>query len=116
MSSPVETAVDTYIRVASERDPAKRAEMIDACWADDGRLVVHGGRTITGRAALAAMYERFFTDTSVVGIRVLEKNARGTTFRFRYATDRADGTSTEAFDAGEIDDSGRIALLIVFPD
>ncbi len=114
MASAVEQAVDTYIRIASERDPIARAKLVEACWAEEGRLVVHGGRTIAGRAALLAMYDRFFADTSVTGVRVLARDARGTTFRFRYATDLADGTTLEASDAGEIDDDGRIRLLIVF--
>jgi hypothetical protein len=33
--SPVELAVDTYIRAAGERDPAARAKLIDACIAED---------------------------------------------------------------------------------
>jgi hypothetical protein len=112
--SPVEQAVDTYIRVASERDAAKRAEMLEACWAEDGRLVVHGGRAIEGRAAMRAMYERFFADPKIAGVQVRACDARGTTFRFRYETDYIDGTTTEAFDVGEIDADGRIKLLIVF--
>jgi hypothetical protein len=41
-------------------------------------------------------------------------DARGTLFRYRSVVDRRDGTSLEFFDAGEIDSSGRIALLLAF--
>jgi hypothetical protein len=114
MGTTAEEAVDTYIAIATEHDPQKRAEMLATCWAEDGRLVVHGGRTIQGRAALLAMYERVFADPNIVGVRVLAKDVRGTTFRFRYATDLKDGSAVEAFDAGEVDASGRISTLLVF--
>lgn len=114
MSSPVQRAVDTYIAIASERDPEKRAALLEACWAETGRLVVHGGRPIEGRAAMLAMYDRFHADPKIRGVMVRRVDAKGTTFRFRYETDYIDGTSTEGFDAGEIDESGRITTLIAF--
>jgi len=114
MPSVVEHAVDTYIRMASERDPETRARMIEACWAQDGRLVAHGGAVLRGRDAMLAMFARVAADPSIAGVRVLARDVRGTTFRFRYATDRVDGTSTEGFDAGEVDATGRISLLLAF--
>ena len=114
MSSLVERAVETYVAIPNERDPAGRIALIDACWAEDGRLVAHGGGTVRGRAAIAAMFERFLADSRVVRVRLVASDARGTTFRFRHATDYADGTVTEGFDAGEIDDEGRIRLLLAF--
>ncbi len=110
-----EESVDTYIAIANERDATKRAAMLDACWAEHGRLVVHGGRTLVGRAALLAMYDRFFADPRVVGVRVVAKDVRGTTFRFRYVTEFAEGKTIEGFDAGEVDADGRIQVLLVFP-
>ena len=41
-------------------------------------------------------------------------DAAGTTFRYRSIVERSDGTSTEFFDAGEIDADGRITTLLVF--
>lgn len=114
MSSPADRAVDAYIAAGGEKDAEARARLIDACWAEEGRLVVHGGNTLRGRAQVRAMFDRFILDARVAGVRVLAKDVRGTTFRFRYATDFVDGTSAEGFDAGEIDDSGRISLLFVF--
>ncbi len=40
MASPVEVAVETYIKLWSERDPAARAAMLDACFAADGRIAL----------------------------------------------------------------------------
>ena len=114
MQSATEQAVETYIRMASERDPDARAQMIEACWAEDGRLVAHGGGVLRGRDAMLAMFARVAADPTISRVRVLARDVRGTTFRFRYATDRTDGTSTEGLDAGEVDATGRISILFAF--
>jgi hypothetical protein len=114
MSSAVEMAVDTYVRAASERDPARRAALLEQCFARDGRLVT-GSREIRGRAALAEMFDRFWADPGILGIRLASAiDARGNIFRYRALTERRDGTSLEVFDAGEIDGEGRISLLLTF--
>lgn len=114
MPKPVEVAVDTYIRAWSERDPAVRARMIEACFAADGRIVAPSSE-IRGRAALADAMAKFLADPEVLRMRVTSAvDARGTTFRFRVMTDRRDGTSLESFDAGEIDAEGRISILLTF--
>jgi hypothetical protein len=114
MANPVEVAVDTYIKAWSERDPAVRAAMIEACFAADGRIVMRG-REIRGRAALAEAMASFIVDPQALRIRVTSAiDARGTTFRFRVVTERRDRTSAESFDAGEIDATGRISLLLTF--
>jgi hypothetical protein len=114
MPNVVEMAVDTYIRAWSERDPAVRATMIEACFAADGRIVTRS-REIRGRAALADAMASFLADPQFLRIRVTSAiDARGTTFRFRGVAERRDGTSPESFDAGEIDAAGRISLLLTF--
>jgi hypothetical protein len=114
MPSPVEIAVDTYIRASSERDPAVRAAMLEACFAEDGRMVTRS-REIRGRAGLAAALTGFLADPQLLRIRVTSAiDARGTTFRYRAVAERRDGTSVESFDAGEIDGTGRISLLLTF--
>lgn len=50
-----------------------------------------------------------------MGVRVVAKDVRGTTFRFRYVTEFAEGKTIEGFDAGEVDADGRIQVLLVFP-
>jgi hypothetical protein len=114
MPSAVEMAVDTYIRAWSERDPAVRAAMIEACFAEDGR-VVSRNREIRGRAALAEEMTRTLSDPELLRIRVVSAiDARGTTFRFRAVLERRDGKSFESFDAGEIDGAGQISVLLTF--
>ncbi|MCA9676971.1 MAG: nuclear transport factor 2 family protein, partial [Myxococcales bacterium] len=114
MPSPVETAVELYIRAAGERDPAARATLLDACFAADGRLVTRAG-VIRGRAGVDAMLARFQADPEVLGFRMASAvDAAGTTFRYRSIVERRDGTRVEFFDAGEIDADGRIVTLLAF--
>jgi hypothetical protein len=114
MPSPVEIAVDTYIRAWSERDSVVRAKMLEACFAEDGRMVTRS-REIRGRAGLANEMARFLADPRLLRVRVTSAiDARGTTFRFRGVAEFRDGTTAEAFDAGEIDATGRISLLLTF--
>lgn len=114
MSSPVETAARTYIRAAAERDPAARAQLLEACFAEDGRFVTRSS-VIRGRAAVDAMLARALADPQLVGFRMTSVvDAIGTTFRYRSIVDRRDGTTIEFFDAGEIDADGKITTLLVF--
>jgi len=114
MPSPVETAVQTYVRAVGERDPAVRAKLIEACFAEDGRFVTRSG-VIRGHAGVDAMIARFHADPQVIAFRVASiVDAARTTFRFRSIVEHRDGTSTEFFDAGEVDANGRIATILVF--
>jgi SnoaL-like protein len=116
MRSPVEAAVDRYIRAWSERDPLARSSLLEACFAAEGRIVQRSGET-RGRAALAVMIESFIADPRWLRVRITSAvDAVGTTFRFRASIDRQDGTSLDLFDAGEIDETGRIALILTFVD
>lgn len=114
MPSPVEIAVRTYVRASNERDPALRAELIEACFAEHGRMVTRS-REICGRAALIEAMAGFLADPRLLRVRVTSAiDARGTTFRYRAVAELDDGTSAEAFDAGEIDEDGRIRLILTF--
>ena len=114
MPSLVETAVQTYIRAAGERDPAVRATLLEACFAADGRLVTRS-RVIQGREAISAMIGRFHADPTMRGFRLTSAiDTASTTFRYRSVAERHDGTSVDFFDAGEIDADGRICTLLVF--
>ena len=114
MRSNVEAAVDTYVRAASERDPEARAAMLEACFAADGR-VVSRSREIRGRAALADEIAKLLADPQLLRIRVLSAiDAGGTSFRFRSIVERRDGRNLEFFDAGEVDATGRISLVLTF--
>jgi hypothetical protein len=114
MPTAVEVAVDTYIRMWSETDPALRAAMLEACFAAEGRMVTRS-REIRGRAAFAEFMASFLADPQVLRVRVNSAiDAKGTTFRFHAVVERHDGTSAESFDAGQIDADGRISLLLTF--
>ena len=114
MANAVEIPVDKYIRAARERDPAVRAKLIEECFAPDGRLVARQS-VIRGRAELAAAFERFLANPNVLGFRVVSAiDAQGTTFRVRSVVDHRDGSQVEFFDAGEVDASGRIVVLLTF--
>jgi|SRR4051812_14388086 hypothetical protein len=114
MPSPVQNAVNTYIRAVSERDPARRRELLDACFAADVRMVTRS-REIRGRDALAADLIRGLDDPRLLRIRMVSAvDAQGTTFRYRAVAEFRDGTSAEAFDAGEIDAMGQICLILTF--
>lgn len=114
MKSPVLIAAETYVRASSERNPAARAALLEACFAEDGRMVTRS-REIRGRAAVIAAFDRFLADPELLGIRLLSAiDAQGTTFRFRAVADFRNGTSAEAFDAGEVDENGRISSLLTF--
>jgi hypothetical protein len=114
MPSVVENAVQTYVRAVGERDPAARAKLIEACFAEDGRVVARSS-VIRGRAGVDAMIARFLADPQMLGFHLASViDAAGTTFRYRSIVERRDGTTVEFFDAGEIDADGKIATLLVF--
>ncbi|NVB79019.1 MAG: hypothetical protein HOV81_11525 [Kofleriaceae bacterium] len=112
MPSAIETAFDTYVRAFTEPDPAARAQMIEACWAVDGRLVSKS-REIRGREALAEFMAQFAPRVARIR-RISALDCGKTIFRIRGIADLRDGTSAESFDAGEIDADGRIKLILTF--
>jgi hypothetical protein len=115
MATPIEAAIATYIAAWSERDPAQRAKLIEACFAADGRIVTRG-REIVGRAAFAEMIANFQARQDFRRLRLTSAiDAGPNTFRFSGVIDLPDGTSSvEAFDSGEVDATGRISLLLTF--
>ena len=107
-------AVLTYIHAAREPEPVARRQLLEACFAAEGRIVTRGGE-IRGREAVARMLERVHADPQFERIRVTSAiDAQGTTYRLRSVIERRDGTSLEFFDAGEIDASGKISLVLAF--
>jgi hypothetical protein len=114
MASPAEIAIEKFIRAWSEPDGAVRAALLEECFAEHGRMVT-GAREIRGRAALAADMARFHATGQLARIRLTSAiEVRGATFRYRGAAELRDGTIAEAFDAGELDDTGKIALVLTF--
>jgi hypothetical protein len=114
VAPPVTVAVETYIRASGERDDAARRQLLEACFAEDGRFVTRSA-VLRGPAAVDAMLVRAFADPQFVRFRVVSAiDAAGTTFRYRSLVERRDGTTLEFFDAGEIGPDGRIITMLVF--
>jgi hypothetical protein len=115
MPSPAEVAARTYVAAWQEPDRDTRARLIEACWAEDGRLVT-GGREFRGRAALLAMMDTLFADPRGSRVKLVSAiDARGTIFRFRAVVLEPDGSvSPESFDAGQVGPDGRIDLILTF--
>jgi hypothetical protein len=115
MSTPVEIAARTYVAAWQEPDRDARVRLVEACWAEDGRLVT-GGREFRGREALLAMMDALFADPRGPRVKLVSAiDARGTIFRFRAVAVDADGTvSPESFDAGEVGADGRIEHILTF--
>src|SRR5437016_3337674 len=114
MRGTVKDAVDAYISAASEPDPVARAALLEACFAEDGRIVTRN-REIRGRAAVADMFATLHADPQFLRIQIVSAiDAQGTTFRFLSAVERRDGQSREFFDAGQVDATGRISLIFTF--
>ncbi|HTV20534.1 MAG TPA: hypothetical protein VMG12_17745, partial [Polyangiaceae bacterium] len=105
---------ETYIAAFIERDPVRREQLLNECFAVDGRLVTRH-RVIQGRAALAADIARFHRDfrwRSVHRLSPIDVGSR--TFRYRGVVEFEDGTTAEAFDAGEVNADGKISLVLTF--
>ncbi len=115
MSNPTEIAARTYVAAWQESDRARRADLLEACFAADGRIVTRGTE-LRGRAAVAAAMDAFFADPRGLSARLISGiDAAGTTFRFRAIVEYRDGAPpAESLDAGEIDADGRISLLLTF--
>jgi len=115
MSSSTEVAARTYVAAWQEPDRARRAELLEACFAADGRIVT-GGSQLRGRAAVATAMDDFFADPRGLSTRLTSGiDATRTTFRFRAILENRDGAPfLEIHDAGEIDADGRISLLLTF--
>ncbi len=115
MPSPTELAAQSYIAAWQEPDAAARARLIDACFAQDARLVAPGS-TIQGRAGLARAIDDFRADPRGLSARLVGAiETQGPLFRFRSVVEDRDGRAVfHGFDAGETDASGRITVLLAF--
>jgi hypothetical protein len=116
VTSSTENAAQTYVAVWQEPDAAARARLIEACFAEEGRIVSRGGTIIRGRAALAAAVDDFFADPRGLSARLTTAiDVHGPLFRFRSVVADRDGRVVfDGFDAAEVDADGRIAVLLTF--
>jgi len=114
MTTPVETAVRTYIEAAEARDKSKRDALLRACFAEDARFVTRS-TVVRGHAALVAMFDAFYADPNNAGVKLTTRvDAVGSTFRYGSIVEFRDGRTAEFFDAGEIDADGKIVTMLVF--
>ncbi|CAN5858767.1 hypothetical protein BH11MYX2_BH11MYX2_05800 [soil metagenome] len=115
MSNAVEIAIELYAAAFQEPDAARRAALLEKCWAEDGRFVT-GARVVRGREALSAEMARFANDPRGGRINMLAPvDVQGNLFRLRANAVYPDGTvSPESFDAGELGADGRILTILTF--
>ena len=111
----VMNTIDSYFDMWNETDPAKRAELIERAWADDGRYV-DPVLEADGHAALSAMVEGVhaqfpghrFTRTSDV-------DTHHDRVRFAWELAGPDGTIAVAgIDVGEVGPDGRLRSITGF--
>ena len=112
MASPTEIAARTYAAAWNEPDPDERVRMIEACFAPDGRIATSAAG-IAGQAALVHAMSEFRASGCMARI-ADALDVQGRKFRFHSIVEQPDGRTDEFFDAGEVDASNRIAVLITF--
>ncbi|HEY4058730.1 MAG TPA: hypothetical protein VGM39_19085 [Kofleriaceae bacterium] len=115
MPSAAEIAIETYAAAFQEPDEARRAALLEKCWSADGRFVT-GGRVVRGRDALSVEMARFANDPRGGKIQLLAPpDVQGNLFRLSACAVYPDGTKSPiSFDAGEIDQDGRIQTILTF--
>jgi hypothetical protein len=115
MSNPTEAAARAYIAAWQEPDPAARARILDACWAEGARVVSRGAG-IAGRAGLAKAIDDFWADARGLRAQLVSKiDVQGPIFRFHaVVTDRDGNVIFEGSDAAEVGADGRIQILLTF--
>jgi hypothetical protein len=117
MNDSMKQAVRSYVAAFTERDPVRRASLLEAAVTDDVRLVLGAGkREIRGRAALEAEIAGFLQRVPAVRVRMTSGiDVQGSMCRFTGVVEGPDGQiGPEAWDACECDPSGRIRTLFTF--
>ena len=115
MPTPTEVAARTYIAAWQEPDAAARARLIEACFAEDARIVAPGS-AIHGRAGLARAIGELLADPRGLTARLVSAiDVQGPMFRFRSVVEDREGCVVfDGFDAAEVDASGRITVLLAY--
>jgi hypothetical protein len=117
MSDAIKRAVMNLLAAWSERDPARRAELLASAVTDDIRMVMGAGkREVRGRAAFEAEMVAVQTRLAPYRVRLTSGiDVQGDLCRFTGVVDGPQGQiGAEAWDACECDPSGRIRVVFTF--
>ena len=107
--------VRTYGSAWAETDEAKRRQILEACWADDGVYLDPGGRA-DGRDAFVAHISGFqtaFAGHSIELTSGVDEHDGFLRFEWRM-TDPSGATVLEGMDFGRRADDGRLSLICGF--
>lgn len=113
--SDLTTTIDAYLAAWNETDPARRAELVEAVWNDDGRLIdpplaAEGREGISGMAE--AMHQHYPGHTFR---RVSAVDAHHDQLRFAWELVGPDGVvAITGLDTGEIGADGKLARITGF--
>ena len=109
-------AVELYGAAWGEPDEAKRRELLEKAWADDG-VYTDPTAEVTGRDALVAHIGGFLEQTQGAQIVITSgvDSHHGKRLRFSWQMQNADGAVlAEGIDYGQLDSDGRLELIVGF--
>ena len=112
-------AVDTYGSAWSEPNEAKRRAILEKAWAEDG-VYVDPTAEVVGREALVQHIGRFQSGATDNGPQIVVSSSvdvhHTTHFRFSWNMVGPDGKTviTPGMDYGQLDEDGRIKLIVGF--
>ena len=107
--------VDRYLSAWNEPDPARRAELIDAVWAEDGRLIDPPltGEGHDGISEMAAALQQHYAGHRFR--RVSGVDAHHDHLRFAWELVGPDGeVAIKGLDVGELGEDGRLRRITGF--
>ena len=111
----ITTMVDRYCNAWSEPDAARRQQLLDEVWADDGTYTDPLSH-VAGRAALSSLIDGFLKQYP--GSRIVLSSAVDThhdKVRFTWKWVAGDGSvPTEGMDFGEIGQDNRLRRIVGF--
>jgi hypothetical protein len=129
--TPEET-LQTYGQAWLERDPSKRVSLLQECCADDILFVDLGLGRLEGIPAVSEMIEQYVGTMRGDGARPDRQKSGGASgsvgvravtgievmhrfFRFSFVWSLPNDTRIGGTDFGELDDDGKLRLIVVFP-
>jgi len=113
--SDLTSTVDTYLSAWNEEDPARRAELVEQAWADDGQLT-DPPMGAEGHAAIGALH--LALDGQYPGHRFRRASgvdAHHEYLRFAWELVAPDGTvALSGLDVGEVTEDGKLRRIVGF--